>query len=330
MTVAFIFRKPNPAFFSIERVFFSIGEELKKQAITIDRVVAPEKGVSLHNIRFIRSFPGRRHTDIYHVTGDMHYIVWGLPRRNTLLTIHDCVFLYQTKGLKRWLLKKLFLDWPVSRCKMITTISDATKKDILQHTGCKPEKITVIPDPVNEGILYHPHTFREEYPEILFVGTTPNKNLGRVIPALEDIPCRLHIIGEVPDAMMALLKGHRIDFRQSVRLTDEEMAAAYVSADLVLFPSLFEGFGLPIVEAQKTGRAVITSNLSPMKEVAGKDALLIDPHSVDAIRAAVLTLIRDKEYRERLVKAGLQNAGRFDTKTIAEQYLACYRQLLAN
>jgi glycosyltransferase involved in cell wall biosynthesis len=327
MRTDLIFRKTNPVFFSIERVFFSIEEELRRQGLSVEKVYAPDSGPSLRNFRAVINRFGRRQADVYHVTGDIHYAVLGFPRRKVLLTIHDCVFLRQATGLKKWLLKKLFLDWPVGHCRIVTTISEATKKDIVHYTGCNPDKIRVIPNPIREGIQYRPPVFREDHPTILFVGTTPNKNLERTIPALAGINCRLRIIGEITEDIRRLLQLYRLDYSNGLRLTDEEMAEEYVKADLVLFPSLYEGFGLPIVEAQKTGRPVITSDLSPMKEVAGGAACLVDPEKEEDIRAAVLKVIGDAACREQLIAAGLHNVQRFDIVTITKQYLSCYRDL---
>lgn len=331
MKVALVYRKKNPLFFSIERVFSRIEKELKekerKERISLRKILAPRIGVSLMNVLAVSSFFKKEKSDVYHITGDIHYVVFGFPRRKVLLTIHDCVFLYQTKGLKRLILKKILLDWPVRWSAMITTISEASRQDILKYTGCSPDKVVVIPNPVNEQIQYQPRDFFIVQPIILFVGTTPNKNLSRTIAALENIPCQLHIVGRIPDAEIRLLAEHRISFRQSLHLTDAELAASYCEADLVLFPSTFEGFGLPILEGQKAGRPVVTSDLIPMKEVAGDGACLVDPYSIDSIRTAVLNVIGDPYFRDRLVQSGFSNIKRFDVNTIAGQYLACYQRL---
>jgi glycosyltransferase involved in cell wall biosynthesis len=211
---------------------------------------------------------------------------------------------------------------------MVTTISEATKSDIVRFTGCSPEKIRVIPNPIRENIVYVARSFNQDKPRILFVGITPNKNLPRVVRALSGLACHLRIIGVVPQDAAAVLDAQNIDYSSAAGLTDDEMAAEYINADILLFPSLYEGFGLPIVEAQKTGRVVITSDRSPMKEVAGEGACLVDPESETAIRNGVIRVMEDAGYRQRLVEAGRENAERFNTSVIAMQYLSCYRELL--
>lgn len=324
--VCLLSRKPG-RFFSIERIFSQL-KPLLSNYISVDEWTAEyAKFAPRELLANIRSAKKCR-ADIYHVTGDIHYIVCALPRNRTLLTIHDCVFLYSAIGIKRRLLKWLLLDWPVRRCRLITTISEATKKDILEYTGCSPEKIVVIPDPVPGGISFVPAEFKTAQPRILFVGTTTNKNLLRTAEALEDIPCSLDIIGPLSPDQMQALSAHRIQYTAYSDLTDEEMAARYVSADLILFPSTFEGFGLPIIEGQKAGRPVITSDLSPMNETAGGAACLVNPFETTSIRQAVLRVIGDAAFREQLVSEGFRNVARFSQETIALQYIECYRKLL--
>ena len=111
------------------------------------------------------------------------------------------------------------------------------------------------------------------------------------------------------------------------RLTDGELVEAYRRCDMVVFASLYEGFGLPILEAQAMGRPVITSNFGAMREAAGDGALLVDPYSVEAIRDAVLRIKREPALREDLIAKGLRNVERFRAEAVAACYAELYRNL---
>jgi glycosyltransferase involved in cell wall biosynthesis len=115
--------------------------------------------------------------------------------------------------------------------------------------------------------------------------------------------------------------------RELGRLTDGELVAAYRRCDMVVFASLYEGFGLPILEAQAMGRPVITSNFGAMREAAGDGALLVDPHSVDEIRAAIMRIKNEPGLREELVCKGRENAEKFRADAIALKYAQIYRAL---
>ena len=106
------------------------------------------------------------------------------------------------------------------------------------------------------------------------------------------------------------------------------MSEAYENADVLLFCSLIEGFGMPILEAQSVGRVVITSNVSAMPEVAGDSAVLVGPLSINDIRAAIERVLADDDYRNTLIEKGLQNIKRFNAATVAQQYAALYEKIL--
>ncbi len=324
--ICYVFRKKNPIFFSIEKVFYPIIEEIERKGWATQVVEVPNYSSGfisiLRNFRLVKN----QKADLYHVTGDIHYTVFAFPRKKTILTIHDCVFLYQQKGIKRWLMIQLFLKWPVWYAAKVTTISERSKMDIVRFGKCKPEKVVVIPNPLPKNILPSPYNFNSHCPIILFIGSTPNKNLERVIDALEGINCHLEIVGKVNELIEQRLKKKGIRFQHSYNLNDEQLNEKYSEADLLLFPSLFEGFGLPIIEAQMVGRPVITSNFSPMSEVAGAGAHLIDSYDLASIRAGVLKVISDRDYRRVLVEAGYKNVNRFSIEKISNQYVQIYRE----
>jgi glycosyltransferase involved in cell wall biosynthesis len=118
-----------------------------------------------------------------------------------------------------------------------------------------------------------------------------------------------------------------IDYENYVGLSRQELVAQYADADLLLFASTYEGFGLPIVEAQAVGRPVVTSNILPMPEVAGDGAYFVDPFDVASIRAGVLHVVDNAEQRNRLVEAGLRNVERFRIAAVARKYAELYREI---
>jgi glycosyltransferase involved in cell wall biosynthesis len=223
----------------------------------------------------------------------------------------------------------LFLDLPVKRLKYITAISEATKNEIIKYTNCAAEKIRLIENPLRENFLAETDKeFNSNCPTILQIGTAPNKNVINLVRALKDIKCRVKIIGRVDTELMNELKHNRIDFEQNFDLADAEIKDEYAKADIVAFCSTYEGFGLPVIEAQAMRTAVITSNISPLREVSGGAAMLVNPSNVSEIRKGILRLINDKIYRKNLLEKGLENAKRFEPKAIAGLYENLYQEMI--
>jgi glycosyltransferase involved in cell wall biosynthesis len=266
-------------------------------------------------------------SDVNHVTGDVHFLTLGLSKRKTILTVHDCVSLHRLTGLKQALFRFFWYTLPVRKANVITVISEFTKQELLQYVDCAPEAVRVIPDPVSTDFYYVRKPFNDITPRILQIGTKTNKNLTRVVQAVEGITCHLRIIGHLSNQQKLVLERANITYSAIADIPDEQVVKEYRDSDLVVFASTYEGFGLPIVEAQATGRPVITSNIPPMTEVAGDAACLIDPRSVNSIRAGIQKVIKDVAYRESLVRKGIENVKRFSPEQIAKQYADLYREV---
>lgn len=327
-TVQVIFRAPNgPGFYSIERSFAAIWPHLEEAAdVQIQKIEACAPSRGLWSRLRIGAQMRRLRADVFHLSGDIHFAALFLPGHKTLLTVHDCGFLQHPNAWKRFLLRWLWLRWPVHHCRQVVAVSEATKADILRHTGCSPEKIVVIPSAIPPHFRPAPEPFRAACPRILHIGTAPNKNLRRHIEALKGIPCMLHIVGHVGPEEQSLLQRYGIAFECTPDLDDTGVVRAYEACDLLLFASTSEGFGMPILEAQAVGRPVVTANVSSMPAVAGEGgACLVNPFDVADIQRGVLRVIEDAAFREQLVAKGFENVRRFRAQAAAEAYLGLYK-----
>lgn len=324
-------RRPRAkANFSMEAIFEDVRSRLR------DRIKAHVHFSSKFNDGYVSKAwniveaSHRRSDGVNHITGEVHFLNLLMPTDTVLLTILDCGFMQRKRGLGRWLIKKLYLDWPIQKARFVTAISEQTRLEIIEYTNCDPAKILIIPVAINENFRPAPKPFNEECPRVLQIGTGYNKNIPRLAEALKGLHCKLMIIGELSSAQRGLLLEKQIDFESGVGLTQEQMVAEYEACDIVSFVSTFEGFGMPIVEANAVERVVITSNISSMPEVAGDAACFVDPTDVSSIKAGFEKVITDGSYRETLIANGRKNRKRFDPQRIADQYLELYKQIASS
>jgi glycosyltransferase involved in cell wall biosynthesis len=317
-----IYRKKRPEFNSIENVFDTVTPYLNSKKIDLpfySTGILPR----LKNILFIR----KKNATLNHITGNDHYLALGLKKKTVILTIHDIEILKRTSGIKRFILKKIWFDWAIKNSKMVTTISEFTKSELLKLGNYKTP-IIVIPNPLTLPITFIPKKFESDCPTILHLGVKTNKNLPQLINAINGINCNLIIIGKKNNETIDLLNKNNISYSFKTNLSNEEVIDEYKKCDILSFISTYEGFGLPIVEAQAMGRAIITSNISSMPEVAADGALFVDPYNIEDIRNGILKIIIDNDFREKIIKNGLNNIKRFKPQQIANQYTNIYKEVI--
>ena len=257
--------------------------------------------------------------DIVHITGTEHYLLPFLTSYNTIITVHDLGFYTEQKKSLKLLGKYLLWIKSLSYAKYVTFISDFSQQEALKLVHLS--RHSVVYNPISSEFQPSLKEFNEKCPRILHIGTKPNKNLFNTIEALKDLSCRLRIIGKLSEAEKEHLQKNHIDYSNAYNLSDQEIIQEYQQCDIVNFPSLYEGFGMPILEGQSIGRVVITSNISPMKDIAKDTAILVNPTDVNSIRNGYKRAI---ELHDLYVERGYKNIKRFSVETITNEYKKIY------
>lgn len=317
-------------FWSIEELFASIARGfpawVKIAVATAPRDHANPRSIAA-NLLWASSL---KDCDVIHLTGDIHYAVLGIWRCPVVLTIHDLRIIEEARGVRRLLFWWLWFYLPYLRATRVTVISEFTKARLVAFCRVNPDKVRVIPNCVAPEFVPQAKPWPAYAPRLLLAGTTPNKNLERAVMAYAGLDVALVILGCLSDEQRSLLNQAGLTFEEHSGLSRAEIVGLYQSCDLVCFVSTYEGFGMPILEAQAVGRPVLTSNLAPMNAVAGDGALLVDPHDVTAIRAGLLRLLDDASLRKELVRNGFQNVEAYSARSVAAQYAALYREVVSS
>jgi glycosyltransferase involved in cell wall biosynthesis len=312
---------------SIGRSFRPLIDKMKTIA-TVQEYYVPYNGSLLwnlaRNIYFV--YKHRNKTGINHITGDIHYCILGLIGCKSVLTIHDD---YAIVKAHRGILDKIFkwIFWlylPIKLASKVVCISESTKTKIDKLvTNNKTE--VLCHHSVDAEFKYVPKKIDTNCPTVLQVGTAPQKNLETTLKALAGIKCKLRVVRKMTPEQHTLARSLKIDYTNVYDLSDNEIVTEYINSDIVVFPSLYEGLGLPIIEGQATGRVVITSNIEPMNLVSGKVAVLLNnPLDVQEYRDAIIGIIQDVSFREKIIFDGLENAKQYTAESAMKRYLNVY------
>lgn len=317
-------RRAVPGVFSVENLFNDVREAMPAD---VDIDLRKNKHASRGIVgRIADAVTARRERgSVNHILGDVHYLAWLLPRRGTVITVLDCVSLDRLKGARKAALWLLWYWLPLRHAEHVTVISEYTRDSLLSWVKYPAERIHVIHPPVSPVFARSPLPARGERFRLLHVGVTANKNLPRLIEAVAGLPVTLVIVGKLDADIRAQLAAADVTYENYFNLALPALVEQYHRADALAFVSTYEGFGLPIIEAQAVGRPVITSNVCSMPEASGGAALLVDPRDVSAIRRAVQRLIDEPALAQQLVERGVANAALYTRERIAAEYAALYR-----
>jgi glycosyltransferase involved in cell wall biosynthesis len=268
--------------------------------------------------------------------------------RSTLLTVHDLSFVRVPEAASPAL--KAYLDVvvprSVRRADHVLADSQATKDDLIALYDTPPDKVTVLLSGVDARFRpTNTPAVREKYripprPYIFSVGTVqPRKNYARLIQALAALRGRGHDLGLViaggrgwlEDPIYAAIHDAGMDdYVHFIGFADDaDLPALYTAARVTAMPSLYEGFGLPVLESMACGTPVLTSNVSSLPEVAGDAALTVDPGDLDAIVGTLQRLADDETLRAGLINKGIARAAQFTWDRSARQLVEIYARLLA-
>lgn len=325
--ITYFHRNPQ-AGYSINKVTQTIISEIEDK----EEYYMPENGAGIFtvmkNIFFI--FRHRNKNGINHITGDIHYGILGLIGCKSVLTIHDTVSVDYNKYsvLKKKFLELFWFRIPIKLADKVVCISEETRKSISRFTNRKD--ICVIHNAVDNSITYLTKEFmdlNDQQAKLLVIGTNPNKNLDGVVKSVAGLNVKLIIVGLLNKNQSELLQSLKISFENKQNLSDEEINNLYHSSDVLLFCSFFEGFGMPIIEANKAGCPVIASNLPVLKEVGGDSALYVEPNDVNEIRNTILKLLNNPNLQRELVNNGFINVKRFSPDEIREKWLTLYQSV---
>lgn len=263
-----------------------------------------------------------------------------LPRKVKLVvTIHDVrVKVFPdtfSKGTRMYY--EFIYNFVFKRADVIITVSEFSKNEIIKYFPEVKNKLHVIPNGINLNRFKFQNTERKK--QILFIGAiSKHKNIGIILDAfsrvMNKIPHNLVIVGNRDSGMpqddkiqqvLSLIPRDRITF--TGKISDEDVVRIYNESDFFVFPSLYEGFGLPILEAMACGCPVIASNVASIPEVCGDSAILFDPFSPEELANKILQLALDEEIKEELRQKGLERVKAFSWGEVAKKYIEIFNKI---
>ncbi|WP_440680320.1 glycosyltransferase [Candidatus Pelagibacter sp. HIMB1517] len=321
-TLKIFTRKPRDNLnFSVERIVKVFVKEYQKidqnkKVIEIQALFV-SSGIFKRIIIILSSL--FRGGDINLIFGDINFISLVLNKRKTFTVILDLYLLEKFTGMKYFFYKLFWITIPIYRSRKIILISKAIFQELTKLYPDFSQKFEYISCPL--PILKKNFSIKKKRKfTILFLGTSENKNLKNAILAIKGLNVKIIIVGLIEKKYMNLLKKFNINFENFINIKDDQISELYSLSDLLLFISTYEGFGLPIIEANYLSIPVITSNKSPMREVANNSAVLVNPYNINQIKNKILMIMRNKKLRNELIFKGRINSRKYFSENIFKKY----------
>ena len=311
-------------------------------------VLEPSPNYSLREQIHVPWVLRRERPDVFHAP---HYVLPAAVPCRSVVTIHDCIHLMFPQYLPNkaaYAYARASMWTAVKRSNRILTVSEASKRDILHFFNVAPEKIVVAYNAIDDHFWLTPpedevarvtERYQLDHQFVLYVGNIkPHKNLVRLIEAFAALrrgghdELKLLIIGDEISKLPALRRAvHRHKLHKHVRflgyVSDGTLRILYRLASVFVFPSLYEGFGLPPLEAMASGTPVVTSNQSSLPEVAGDAAVLVDPYDVTSIEDGMRRVLTDAALAADLRRRGPERAREFSWARSVEKTRQVYDEV---
>ena len=327
-----------------------MGRHDVKSQIDYDIKIKQNKMITYTMYNFLTKKLNIRHNLIFGTKSDIyHFFNFTIPKNikgKVIVTIHDTVFISapETMGNRKALEE---YKYGAKKSDLIITVSKSAKNDIIKNLGVIEDKIEIVHPGID--IESYSKKYEKEYLEkirkkyklpleyILYLGTIePRKNIERIVKAFKNYKkevkddLKLVIVGNKGwkyDNIMKLIESMGTDIILTGYIDEEDKIPIYKLAQIFVFPSLYEGFGMPVLEAMAAGVPVITSNVSSLPEVAGDAAILVDPLNEDEIFEAYKKIRNDSNYREEMILKGYEQAKKYQWKYSAKKLEEIYDKI---
>lgn len=312
-----ILRKEIVGEHSIEELAYRLAKKFK-----LDIICMPYHSTCitnlLKNIIFIKNIIA----PTYYIISPSEAYLLPFLNGKKIITYHDLGTIFNSRNrIYKYFKVFIFLKPSVKYADYITFVSNQTKKEFLNFFNIpKSEKTLVIYNSYNPVFMPAQKKNRNECFTILHVGTAPRKNLLNVLKAINGLKVKIIIIGKLNHEQEELLSSYTIDYKNVFDISTPELVKYYQTCDLLTFPSSYEGFGMPIIEANASQIPIIAGDIDVLHEVGNNAAYYVNGENVDSIRNGIKTIMENKKLRQILIDNGIENCKRFSEIEFYSQY----------